>query len=87
MKEHKATALSYRKDDFAPRVLARGIGSTADALCRIAARSGIPVVESADLADSLSTLDPFDDIPEQYWVAVAEILRFVYETRGKNELH
>ena len=87
MKEHKAAALSYREGDHEPRVLARGIGSTADALCRIASRSGVPVVESSDLADSLSALDPFDDVPEEYWVAVAEILRFVYETRGENELH
>ena len=87
MKHRKAAALSYQDGDYAPRVLARGMGSTAEALCRIAARTGVPVVESADLADSLSELNPFDEIPEDYWVAVAEILRFVYETRGEDELH
>ena len=87
MKEHKAAALSYTEGDYAPKILARGIGETAAALCRIAAKSGVPVVESADLADSLTALDPFDSVPEEYWTAVAEILRFVYETRGANELH
>lgn len=87
MKDRKAAALSYSQGDYAPKVLARGLGTTADALCRIAARAGVPVIESADLTESLSSLDPFDDIPEEYWVAVSEILRFVYETRGEDELH
>ncbi len=87
MKDHRAAALSYRQGDYAPRVLARGMGSTAEALCRIASRSGVPIVESADLAGALSSLEPFDDVPEEYWIAVAEILRFVYETRGEDELH
>ncbi len=87
MKDPKAAALSYKQGDHAPKVLARGIGTTAEALCRIAARAGVPVIESPQLSDSLSALNPFDDVPEEYWVAVAEILKFVYETRGKDELH
>ena len=85
--EHKAAALKYEKGDHSPRVLARGIGTTADALRRIARQNDIPVVESPGLADSLSALNPFDYVPEKYWIAVAEILKFVYETRGNNELH
>ena len=87
MKDKKAAALGYETGDWAPRVLARGIGSTAEALCRIAAESGVPIVESTDLADSLAGLNQFDEVPPAYWVAVAEILKFVYETRGSDELH
>ncbi len=81
MREKKAAAVSYTQGDYAPRVLARGRGESAEALCRIAARSGVPVVESSLLAESLTRLNPFDSIPEEYWVAVAEILQFVYQTR------
>ncbi len=87
MTERKAAALSYNKGDYAPRVLARGIGSTADILRRIAAGNDIPIVESPVLADSLTRLNPFDYVPEKYWIAIAEILNFVYETRGNDELH
>ncbi|PIE04457.1 MAG: flagellar biosynthesis protein FlhB [Spirochaetales bacterium] len=87
MRDKKAAAVAYTPGEYAPRVLARGRGETAEALCRIAARNGVPVVESPDLANSLMALNPFDSIPEEYWTAVAEILRFVYETRGNDELH
>ena len=87
MTERKAAALGYDKGDYAPRVLARGIGCTADTLRRIAAGNDIPIVESPVLADSLTSLNLFDYVPEKYWIAIAEILKFVYETRGNDELH
>jgi type III secretion system FlhB-like substrate exporter len=87
MREFKAAAIGYNNDEPAPRVLARGIGSSAELLRRIAGENGIPVIESPDLADSLTVLNPFDFIPEKYWIAVAEVLKFVYETRGQNEVH
>ncbi len=87
MREHKAAALRYESGEYAPRVLARGIGKTAEALCRIAGENGIPIVESPDLVDSLAHLNPFDYVPVKYWIVVAEILKFVYETRGNDELH
>lgn len=87
MRERKAAAIKYENGEYAPRILARGIGTTAETLRRIAGENGIPVVESPDLADSLSHLNPFDYVPEKYWIAVAEILKFVYETRGNDELH
>lgn len=87
MKESRAAALKYESGDYAPKVLARGIGQTADVLRRLAGESGVPVLESPELAASLSRLQPFDYVPEKYWIAVAEILKFVYETRGTNELH
>ena len=87
MSRRKAAALGYERGDHAPRVLARGIGDAAETLCRIAGESGVPVIESRELAESLSRMNPFDAVPETYWIAVAEILNFVYETRGNDELH
>ncbi|RKX76579.1 MAG: hypothetical protein DRP70_06160 [Spirochaetes bacterium] len=87
MREPKAAALKYDKGDFSPKVLARGTGMSAEILKRIAGTNDIPVVKSPVLADSLSRLNPFDYVPEKYWIAIAEILKFVYETRGNDELH
>ncbi len=87
MREPRAAALKYDKGDFSPKVLARGIGMSAEILKRIAGTNDIPIVESPLLADSLSRLNPFDYVPEKYWIAIAEILKFVYETRGNDELH
>jgi type III secretion system FlhB-like substrate exporter len=87
MKEQKAAALKYDRADISPKILARGIGTGAEVLRRIASMNDVPIVESPALADSLSGLNPFDYVPEKYWTAVAEILKFVYETRGNDELH
>ncbi len=87
MREPKAAALKYERGDFSPKVLARGTGVSAEILKRIAGTNNIPIVESPLLADSLSRLNPFDYVPEKYWIAIAEILKFVYETRGNDELH
>jgi len=85
VEENKAAALGYEPGDYAPRILAKGMGLSADAICRIARENRIPIVKSPRLAHSLSDINPFDYVPEKYWTAVAEILRFVYETRGDDE--
>jgi len=81
VKEKKAAALSYEPGDYAPKILAKGMGATADAIYRIAQENGIPIVKSPQLVNVLSDINPFDYVPEKYWRAVAEILSFVYETR------
>lgn len=85
MEEKEVAALSYELGDYAPKILAKGMGITADAICRIAEENRIPIIKSPHLVHSLSEINPFEYIPEKYWVAVAEILNFVYETRGNGE--
>lgn len=86
MKKRVSAALSYRSGDPAPRVTAAASDELADLMRRIAALNQVPVVESPALAEALAQLNPMEYIPEEYWVAVAEILQFVYQTRGDNEL-
>ncbi|VDA99623.1 hypothetical protein S1OALGB6SA_694 [Olavius algarvensis spirochete endosymbiont] len=85
MEEKKAAALGYEPGDYAPKIFAKGTDVVADAICKIAQENRIPIVKSPHLAYSLSEINPFDYIPEKYWTAVAEILRFVYETRRNDE--
>ena len=82
---HFAIALKYDKDAMhAPRVVAKGADLLAMRIREIAAESGVPIVERAPLARALYKLvDVGQEIPEQFYSAVAEILAYVYELSGK----
>ena len=62
----------------APTVVASGRGAFADALLDIAFAQGVRVREDADLAQLLSLVDVGDEIPVEAFLAVAEVLAFVY---------
>lgn len=79
MKHSKAVAVGYTLGENAPKVLARGNDHMADLLKKIAEKHGVPVIESPQLAESLSRQNSFEDVPEEYWVVIAEILNFVYD--------
>lgn len=74
-----AVALQYlRGRDDAPRVLARGRGSTAEKILEIARRHGVPVHRDTDLAEVLARLDLGEMIPPELFRAVAEVLGYLY---------
>ncbi len=79
-----AVALSYDDDkDPAPRVSASGRGPVAERIIALAAEHGIPIREDADLAELLGQLDLDSVIPTEAFVAVAEILSYIYRQNGK----
>jgi flagellar biosynthesis protein len=79
-----AVALSYDSaSDPAPRVSARGQGAVAERIIALAAEHGIPIREDADLAELLGKLDLDSVIPIEAFVAVAEILSYIYRQNGK----
>ena len=79
-----AVALSYDQEtDSAPRVSASGRGAVAARIMALAEEHGIPVREDADLAELLGKLDLDSMIPIEAFVAVAEILSFIYRQNGK----
>lgn len=82
---HFAIALKYDKENMhAPRVVAKGADILALRIREIAAEAGVPIVERAPLARALYKLvDVGQEIPEQFYSAVAEILAYVYELSGK----
>ncbi len=82
----KAVALRYRPEkDSAPRVTAKGTGSIAERIITIARDNGIPVKDDPDLIEVLSKLDIDAQIPPSVYIAVAELLAFVYAVNGKNQ--
>ena len=75
----KAVALRYnREQESAPRVVARGYGLTAERIIEIARENNIQIHEDPDLAAVLAKLDINTQVPEELYVAVAEVLAFVY---------
>jgi len=77
-RERRAAALAYRKGDFAPRVVAKGDGAVAEAIIALAHQNGVYVHESPELVAMLMQLDLDRHIPPELYVAVAEILAWLY---------
>ena len=74
-----AVALKYEgKAEHAPRVTAKGHGTIAEQIIKVAESQGVEVHEDADLAQLLVTLDVDSFIPVEAFAAVAEILGYVY---------
>lgn len=80
-----AVALAYRKTDAAPRVVAKGRGLIAEEIIARAKEHGVYVHESPELVSLLLQIDLDQRIPPQLYVAVAELLAWLYRIeRGEN---
>ncbi len=74
-----AVALRYdREKEESPRLIAKGRGSTAAKIIELAREYGIPVHEDSDLVEALAKLELNEEIPPHTYLAVAEILAFIY---------
>ncbi|MCB1935353.1 MAG: EscU/YscU/HrcU family type III secretion system export apparatus switch protein [Nitrosomonas sp.] len=76
--KQKAVALAYREGQIAPKVVAKGRGLVAQEIMRRAKESGVYVHESSELVALLMHVDLDDRIPPQLYVAVAELLAWLY---------
>jgi flagellar biosynthesis protein len=77
-----AVALQYDGNN-APRVTAKGEGFTAQQILEIAEQHGIPLQAEPELAGVLATIPLGEEIPEQLYIAVAEVIAFAYFISGK----
>jgi flagellar biosynthesis protein len=73
-----AVALAYRTGETAPRVVARGRGALAETIIERAREAGVYVHESPELVALLAQVDLDQRIPPQLYVAVAELLAWLY---------
>ena len=74
-----AVALKYAPGDQAPRVVAKGRGLIADEIVSRAREYGVFVHESPELVTLLSQVDLDDHIPPALYVAIAELLAWLYQ--------
>ncbi|MBL7686222.1 MAG: type III secretion system export apparatus subunit SctU [Deltaproteobacteria bacterium] len=81
---HVAVAIKYDKDTMnAPEVVAKGQRLFAESIKKVAEEAGIPIMRNVPLAWSLAELEVGDEIPEELYTAIAEILSIVYKMKQK----
>jgi len=83
---HFAVALRYKIDhDSAPVVLAKGQDELALRIVDVGEQHGVTVIENKPLARAIyATTEINQEIPADYYSAVAEILVYVYKLNNKN---
>ena len=79
----QAVALYY-DGSSTPTITAKGEGLTADEIIAIAQESGVTLCENPALLELLMTLELGDEIPENLYIAIAQIIAFAYQLQGKN---
>lgn len=78
-KRQMAVALAYHGNDAAPKVVAKGRGLIAEAIIERARESGVFVHQSEDMVGLLMQVELDQQIPPQLYLAVAELLAWLYQ--------
>ena len=68
-----------------PRIAAAGRGKIAEKILELAFENGIKVREDSDLAELLTSIELDSPIPSEAFMAVGEILSYVYIANGKDD--
>ena len=66
-----------------PEIIASGRGKIAEKILELAYENGINVREDKVLTEMLATIEIDSPIPSEAFMAVAEILSYVYKASGK----
>ncbi len=78
MMTKKGIALKYLRSDNAPRVVAKAKGCLLEKLLKTAEENNIPIMCNGDLTEALYQVDLFSEIPEETYMAAAEIIAYCY---------
>jgi len=81
-----AAAIKYDPEkNVAPIILAKGKGSIAEEIIKIAEENDVPLYQDAALAKLLGSLELETEIPPEMYSVVAEVLAFVYKLEQKRK--
>jgi flagellar biosynthesis protein len=80
-----AIALSYADKTKAPVVVAKGYGVAAESIMREARAHGLYVHSSADLVKLLMQVDLDQHVPPELYLAVAEVMAWIYGLEGREQ--
>ncbi|WP_205696153.1 flagellar biosynthesis protein FlhB [Conexibacter sp. SYSU D00693] len=81
---HYSVALKYDGSSLAPQVIAKGQDLVALRIRELARDAGVPVVPEPPLARALhASVEVGEEIPEELYVAVAQVLAWVFRTRPR----
>lgn len=79
-----AIALAYEAGEFAPKVVAKGKGVIAEQIIAKAKEHNVFVHESKEMVTLLMQLDLDDHIPPALYLAIAEVLAWIYKLEQKH---
>jgi type III secretion protein U len=80
---HYAVALRYRPEERGlPVIVAKGVDAEAARIRAIAVENGVPIIGNPELARALFKVNLEADVPEQFFDAVAIVLRWAEQMRG-----
>lgn len=82
----RQTAVALKQEDSIrdiPKITAAGRGKIAEKILQLAFENGIKVREDSDLAEMLAKFELDSPIPSEAFLAVAEILSYVYRANGQ----
>lgn len=85
LKNKKAVAIKYRKEDRAPKVVAKGKGYVAEKILENAEKSDVAIIENKELVEELEKIDLGLEIPQHLYEAVAQVLIFISNLEKKAE--
>ncbi|MCC7384746.1 MAG: type III secretion system export apparatus subunit SctU [Deltaproteobacteria bacterium] len=84
--EHIAVAIKYDQEKGkAPRIVAKGVRVHAEKIKELAKQYGVPILRNVPLAQALYKLELDEEIPEELYEAVAEVLAFVFKLKEEQE--
>jgi len=78
----RSAALSY-SGEGAPLLVAKGDNKIAQQIVAIAQEHGVPIVQDEPLTELLCQVPLGDEIPPELYVAVAEVLAYVYRINAQ----
>ena len=81
----QAIALHYDKKS-PPRVTAKGEGPIAEQIINTARKHGIPLQKNEELTGLLAEVNLNGEIPPKLYLAVAQLLAFLYYLNSSNPL-
>jgi flagellar biosynthesis protein len=80
---HGETSTDGAQSKNAPTIIAKGFGDLAEEIIALARENGVLVHEDPYLSDFLATLDLGQEIPDQLYHVIAELISFSYVLQGK----
>ena len=79
---HLSVAISYQRSEMnAPKIVAKGADHLAFRIREIAREHKVPIIENKPVARALYKQEVGDEIPEEMFTAVAELLAYVYSLK------
>lgn len=83
-KTKSAVGIQYQDGNKeAPKVIAKGFGDLAQEIIEVAKQNGVLIHEDPYLSEFLARLDLGQEIPEQLYHVIAELIAFSYVLQGK----